>query len=87
MPGRVACASVAVALAVSATAGAVPGVWPRRITSVTAAALLARGVGGLAADFLQLGHPTERFRRWDMRLYSPLCLALGAGAALRALDR
>jgi hypothetical protein len=84
MPGPVACAAAAGALAISATSVAMRGPWARRIASITAAALLLRGAGGLAVGALHLGRATEQFRTWDRRLYSPLCIALGGGAALAA---
>ncbi|MFE9255802.1 DUF3995 domain-containing protein [Streptomyces sp. NPDC006879] len=46
------------------------GVW------TVAGVLAARGLGGLAASSLELGRSTPEFRRWDLRLYSPLCLTL-----------
>ncbi len=52
--------------------------------TVTAAALLLRGVGGLVVSGAGLLTATEEFRRHDLALYSPLCLGLGAGAAMAA---
>lgn len=45
------------------------------------AALTVRGVGGLVTSGLRLGRITELYRRWDLRLYSPLCLLLAAASA------
>lgn len=47
-----------------------------------AATLLVRGVGGLAVSSLAVGDASDTFRRWDRRVYSPLCIALGAGVAV-----
>jgi hypothetical protein len=84
MPGPTACAAVAGALAISAVGVSTRGTWPRRIATMTAATLIGRGVGGLVVSATGTGSATARFRYWDLRLYSPLCLALGAGAALAA---
>ena len=53
-----------------------------RRSGVRAAAgvLLARGVAGPVV-FGRVGERTERFRRLNVRYYSPLCVALGVGAA------
>jgi hypothetical protein len=51
-------------------------------TQITAGALLLRGVGGVIVEVFALIPSTEQFRRWDLLLYSPLCIALGAGASL-----
>lgn len=48
---------------------------------VIASVLLLRGVGGLIASGL-LHLSTRAFEYWDIRLYSPLSLALGAAAVL-----
>ncbi|MCB5167455.1 DUF3995 domain-containing protein [Streptomyces bambusae] len=47
------------------------GLWT--VTGVMA----ARGLGGLAASGLGLGSAPAEFRRWDLLLYSPLCVTLG----------
>jgi hypothetical protein len=44
--------------------------------------LLARGAIGIASDLH--GGVEERYQRLDLAIYSPLCLALGGGAALVA---
>jgi hypothetical protein len=49
--------------------------------------LLARGSGGLVVSGLGIGAAPERFRRADLRIYSPLCLALGSAVALSARAR
>ncbi len=49
---------------------------------IVAAALLVRGVGGLAVSALGVGQASDQFRQWDLRLYSPLCIALGACVAI-----
>lgn len=55
--------------------------------NLLAAALLARGTGGLIVSGLGLGDVTPVFRRWDLALYSPLCLALGCSVILASPDR
>lgn len=54
------------------------GVW------TVSAVLLTRGAGGLMFFGGDLARRSERFRRLDARYYSPLCLALGTGAAVVA---
>jgi hypothetical protein len=39
--------------------------------------LAVRGLGGLLVSGLDLREVPSEFRRWDLALYSPLCLALG----------
>ncbi|MFJ9695006.1 DUF3995 domain-containing protein [Kitasatospora sp. NPDC101183] len=89
LPPAAACLGVAGLLGaasylVAAQAGAVPAVGPARLrragVRTVSAVMLARGVGGLALFGTALER-SERFRRLDRRYYSPLCLALGAGAA------
>ncbi|MFE7591759.1 DUF3995 domain-containing protein [Kitasatospora sp. NPDC057512] len=84
-----ACLAVAGALGagaylVGAEAGVLPGVGPRRVrrtgVGVVAGVLLARGVAGPVV-FGRVSARSERFRRLNVRYYSPLCVALGAGAA------
>ncbi len=53
-------------------------------TRVVSGALLARGGGGLVVNALGVGDVTDEFRYYDVRVFSPLCLALGAGAAVVA---
>jgi hypothetical protein len=77
-------AAVAVALGaasyvVAAQADLVPRVrprrWARRGVWGVAGVLLLRGAAGLVSSGLT-SRPTD-FTRWDLALYSPLCLALG----------
>jgi hypothetical protein len=92
IPGPGACFAVAAALGTaSALVGGVPARSPRLRTLGqlgVAGALGGRGLIGLMGrtDLVAPGPPSERFRTWDRRLYTPLCLALSAGA-LRALRR
>ena len=84
MPGPAACATVAAALAVAAGATAcTTSGRPGRLTgpshtmaTVASAALLVRGVGGIAADLAGMVDATPAFRRWNRRLYNPLCVTL-----------
>lgn len=90
------CAAVAGALgaaaySVGARAGVLPAAGPRWVRTVgagtAAAVLLARGLAGpLLLESRGIGR-TERFRALDRRYYSPLCVALGAGAAVTAVSR
>lgn len=95
MPGRAACATVAAALAVAAgaTACAARG-RPGRLTdrsrtmaSVVSASLLVRGVGGIAADLTGTVDATPAFRRWNRRLYNPLCVTLAILVAVGRRSR
>ncbi|MGF1667527.1 MAG: DUF3995 domain-containing protein [Acidimicrobiia bacterium] len=90
MPGPAACVAVAGALAVAAgaTTQATCG-RPGRLTdrsrtmaTLVSAALLARGVGGIAAELAGIGDSTPEFRRWNRRLYNPLCVTLGILVAI-----
>lgn len=57
--------------------------WPVRVgANVLAAALLARGLGGLVVPGLGLVESTPQFRRWDLALYSPLCVGLALSVAV-----
>ncbi len=95
MPGRAACAAVAAALAVAAGATATAtGGRPGRLTdhsrtmaTVVSASLLVRGVGGMAADLTGMGDATPTFRRWNRRLYSPLCVSLAILVAVGRRSR
>ena len=89
-PSRAACFAVAGLLGI-ASAG-VAGL-PRRprwisrgIQLGVAATLGTRGAFGLAGrtDLLVPGSTSPTFRRWDRRVYAPLCLALAAGAGRAA---
>lgn len=80
--------TAAVALALLAAAGTVRAVGSgrpsRRLRGgawAVAAAFLARGVVYLPSD-VRGGGPQDSYQRWDLAVYSPLCLALGAGTAL-----
>ena len=54
-----------------------------RLVTLPAAAVLAlRGVGGFAQSLLTPEAATAEFTRNDLRIYSPLCLALAAGLAV-----
>lgn len=91
LPPPAACFAVATALA--AAAALVAGVpagrrRARRIGQTGVATVLAgRGLVGLlgAFDVVAPGPTSARFQKWDRRLYTPLCLALSAGAARSAL--
>ncbi|CAN3980386.1 DUF3995 domain-containing protein [Kitasatospora purpeofusca] len=93
VPPAAACAAVAgllgtAAYLVAAEAGAAPAVGPARLRRAgvwtVSAVLLTRGAGGLMFFGGDLARRSERFRRLDARYYSPLCLALGTGAAVVA---
>jgi hypothetical protein len=98
MPGAAASVAVAGLLGAAAalTAGAsglvpLPGRRTKDLAQlggrVAAGVLLARGSGGLVLSSFGLGGASERFHRWNLRLYSPLCLGLGAATALSTRDR
>jgi hypothetical protein len=88
VPPPAACFAVAAALGVGAAlvAGA-PVRWPGLRTAGQAGVVLALGGRGLIGligrtDLVAPGRTTSpRFRAWDRRLFTPLCLALSAGAA------
>ncbi|MFJ4186337.1 DUF3995 domain-containing protein [Kitasatospora sp. NPDC089509] len=89
VPSARACVTVAGLLGtasylVAAEAGVLPRVGPRGLRQAgvraVAGVLLARGLAGPVV-FGRLSPRTERFRRLNVRYYSPLCVALGAGAA------
>ena len=87
-PSPASCYAVAGLLvaAAAATAG-VPsrGSRLRRLAAVgTATVLAVRAAAGFSGrtDLLVPGSASPRFRRLDRRVYSPLCLALAAGAAM-----
>lgn len=54
----------------------------RLITMPAAAVLAIRGLGGFAQSLLAPDAATAEFTRNDLRIYSPLCLALAAGLAI-----
>lgn len=80
VPGPAACYAVAGVL--SAGAVGINARWPLRrlVALLVVAALGARGVAGLAGVLPQ-DATSPTFRRWNRRLYSPLCLLLAALAA------
>lgn len=49
-----------------------------------AGTLALRAVFGFVASGLKLGSASPTYRRWDLALYSPLCVALAAGTAAAA---
>ena len=61
---------------------------PRRLlvwgATTVAAVLLLRGAFGVVDSGLVIAHRAGRFHLWDARLYSPLCLLLGALTAVVA---
>jgi hypothetical protein len=71
-------------------AGAAPAlrVGPRWIqvsgVHVVASVLLLRGVGGPVSDLVDRGELPADFVRFDLAVYSPLCLVLGTAAAMVA---
>ncbi len=95
MPGPAACATVAAALAVAAGATACttrrrPGRLTdhsRTMATVVSASLLVRGVGGIAADLAGKVDATPAFRRWNRRLYNPLCVTLAILVAIASRSR
>ena len=85
----VAGALAAAAYLVAAEAGVLRAVLPESLITLgvwgVAVVLLGRGAWGLVESGLRRGAAPETYRRLDLRYYSPLCLALGASAALVAL--
>lgn len=85
MPSFAACVTVASALALAAVivAGVVP--LPGRLRTfalgTVATVLATRGVAGALGRtaVLSAGSDSTNFRRFDKRVYSPLCLWLAAG--------
>jgi hypothetical protein len=92
VPSPAACFAVAGLLgAASALVAGVPARLPRirRTGRLGVAAVLAgRGLLGLTGrtELVAPGPVSDRFRRWDRFVYTPLCLALAAGA-LRSATR
>ncbi|MEU9041230.1 MULTISPECIES: DUF3995 domain-containing protein [unclassified Kitasatospora] len=89
VPPAAACVAVAgllgaAAYLVGAEAGVLPEAGSRRLrragVRTVAGVMLARGIGGVAL-FGTVIERSERFTRLNRRYYSPLCVALGAGAA------
>lgn len=56
-------------------------------TWIVAAVLLLRGLGGVVVSASGLGGAPDAFRHWDLVVYSPLCVLLGAAVAAVALRR
>ncbi|MFI2370837.1 DUF3995 domain-containing protein [Streptomyces sp. NPDC018833] len=87
LTAAVAAALGAASYVIAARAGLVPQAGPRRVVRQgvwgVAGVLLLRGAVGLVSSALT-GRPTE-FTRWDLALYSPLCLALGGLTAYVAV--
>jgi hypothetical protein len=90
VPGPASCVAVAAALTAGAALVQNVPVLPRRLRTLglygMAGILGLRGAAGLTGttEFLSPGSNSERFRRLDRRLYSPLCLALAAGSVAAA---
>ena len=67
---------------VAAKADVVPAGLPDGLVTAgawgVAVVLLLRGAAGLVQAALELGHAPLRYRYLDLRVYSPLCLVLGA---------
>ena len=56
-------------------------------TWTVAVVLLLRGFGGLVVSAVGLGAAPDTFRHWDLVVYSPLCVLLGAAVAVVATRR
>jgi len=86
VPSAGACYAVATALFAASALVADAPVAPRRVRRlgrwVVGGVLGVRGAAGLLGrtDVLSPGSASPRFRSLDRRYYSPLCLALAAGA-------
>lgn len=80
VPGPVACYAVAAALTVGAGGINARGPFRRLIALGVVAALGARGAVGVSGLMPQ-DAASPVFRRWNRRLYSPICLVLAALAA------
>jgi hypothetical protein len=95
MPSPAACATVAAALAIAAGATAIATRGrtgrltdhSRTIAAAVSASLLVRGVGGIGADLAGVGDTTPAFRRWNRRLYNPLCVTLAILVAVGRRSR
>jgi len=88
MPGPAACVAVAAALVVAALipiflAGRF-GMLATLAGLAVALVFLGRGVAGFTPAWRRLT-PEEPFATLDVRYYSPLCLAIGAGFAALAI--
>lgn len=93
VPPPTACYAVAAALTTASLLVADVAILPARTRRlgrfVIAVVLTIRGVAGLAGrtDALSPGSSSPRFRRLDRRVYTPLCLALTAGAVITTSGR
>lgn len=71
---------LAAAFLVAAKADLVPGGISKGLITVgawgVAAVLSVRGIAGLVQSGLEVGEAPARYRSLDLRVYSPLCLAL-----------
>jgi len=91
-PSRRDTAAVAVALGAATVVVAAPprtgraAPWHRRARRAIGVVLLARGAAGLVLVATGAYPTADIYRRWDTRLYSPLCLALGLGALRSSQD-
>lgn len=59
----------------------------RQAAGVVVGVLAIRGATGLVASGLGLGTATPQYRRWDLALYSPLCLGLAGLVVLAGPSR
>ncbi|MGB7448425.1 MAG: DUF3995 domain-containing protein [Ornithinimicrobium sp.] len=84
--GVVGLLTTAAGITAAASTSAAQRRWVRLGTRGVGTVLLARGVGGLAVSGTNAVESTAVYRHYDLRIYSPLCLALGT-AALRSARR
>ena len=72
----------AAAFLVGAKADLIPGGIPTTLITVgawgVAAVLTVRGIAGLVQSGFELSDSPERYRFFDLRVYSPVCLVLSA---------
>jgi hypothetical protein len=59
--------------------GAARGVGPSMTDRCVLVVLAIRGVVGFVSSVFNVGESTDVYRRWDLLLYSPLCIALAVG--------
>jgi len=86
MPGAIPCSLVAVALFAAAAWPFFADTFIRTLgLSAIAAVFLGRGLATFAGLISQFA-PEEPFRSLDRTYYGPLCLALGLGYAILALE-
>jgi hypothetical protein len=93
MPGPGPCFAVAAALAVAALLAAAEGGLSLPLPSPlldlatlgAALVFLGRGIAGFTPSWRRLT-PEQPFATLDVRYYSPLCLAIGAGLAILAIN-